>query len=505
MKKIIGGFLIVIVLFMVGCSEKFEKEDKIESPSTNSYPISGVFQGDDSKIFQLKVPKSEITYAEFEKDKVIINDKVYDKVQYKVKNVDTNLYTLQYFKCTREEMNISDKKVNVISIFSNLKPIIDLMYLDNNNIIVNEDNKAAFLKKREGKLSSLSLNKDYSTESKKSFEDKNSGKNSTLLLGVRWMEKEKDKDKYKYKYGTIAINSINGVVNKVLKLPYTIIPRKTGFWIMENFQLYGYDRNENAFEAYNMTELESNEMQLEENRNVNPYVDSFAMNKMDNEAPKDVLFENNIVSFPDDGEEHTRINFINDNYVGFETVNIRSSKNTKDYTYYMYNLDSLNKKSIPLKSIMSSDDYKNVEEMENNLKKKGETLQKYSYAMKRKNGYWYIMGRVTDNKSGAYREDVMMNVIPSRSILSYDELNVSWSDIKSANPFATDAYCSPENDVIVILTEKSLYVHALNNNTIGNVIYEMKLNNNEVPIMAEWALEDYAEKWIVWCEDFQNR
>ena len=55
-----------------------------------------------------------------------------------------------------------------------------------------------------------------------------------------------------------------------------------------------------------------------------------------------------------------------------------------------------------------------------------------SFGLFRRNGLWILRGRVNYIKNGDYMyEDFNIPAIPTREIISYDELYIPWKEIKA--------------------------------------------------------------------------
>lgn len=120
-----------------------------------------------------------------------------------------------------------------------------------------------------------------------------------------------------------------------------------------------------------------------------------------------------------------------------------------------------------------------------------------NFALFRKTGHWYFMGRVKlpENAQVPYL-DFNINLLPPAELVMYDELHLSWTDIKDRIPDAVDAYTSPNRDLAVILTRNQLLIYTMSYGTLGEVpLKKLQLQEGDSVVMAEWALGDYMENW----------
>lgn len=115
---------------------------------------------------------------------------------------------------------------------------------------------------------------------------------------------------------------------------------------------------------------------------------------------------------------------------------------------------------------------------------------------------WIFKGRVNyiENSSYLYR-DFNINILPTKELISFDELLVPWKEIKSKVPEALDAFTSPNEDIAVILTYGYILIYRIDNGTLSDEpIERIKLNSGEKVVMAEWALGKYS---LLWEEQFK--
>lgn len=511
MKKRFNVILILMCCFMlmisfVACNNKFDDDSKIKTPINTKYPIVGMYEVksfDDMNIVDRVIGNISSIY--FDKTSVYLDSKVYSGVTYKARTVDTNQYTVYYLKCSKDEVGLKSDKINIISIYENSNLVVDVLDAGENTILVNIDGKVVYMEKTKKNIDEIKMSIHHMQNMDKGeigIRDKK--KSSTLFLGIRNMKKDKNIDKFvevANVYNTIGINISDEKVNKVHRAPLLIIPRKTGFWSVDNYKVetpYSFD---NAFESKILNIAKEDGAYLDKN-----------INKSSNGKYKylgmDELHTKDIRCFPLDSALSTnRINFVSDNYVGFESV--YNANNTSTLTdkerveyYNVYTLDGINRSHVNLNNMLSVDNYHNLINIEKNLNMKNQTLESESFTLKRKNGYWCVVNKILDSDIKNTVNEIVLNIDPRKDIIKYDELPVTWSSIKNKIPFAIDGFCSPNKDVVVIITERKLYVFNVVNNVIKDKLYEMELKEGDTVIMAEWGVGEYAEKWIDVCTSY---
>jgi len=120
-------------------------------------------------------------------------------------------------------------------------------------------------------------------------------------------------------------------------------------------------------------------------------------------------------------------------------------------------------------------------------------LREDNFALERKNGSWTIIGRGTFQNKNI---DFNANIVPSKKIVHYDDLYISWNTIKSKVPEAIDAYTSPNNKFALILTDQYIYIYEIKNGVLDlSPIEKISLNSKEKVVMSEWATGYFVYKW----------
>jgi hypothetical protein len=117
----------------------------------------------------------------------------------------------------------------------------------------------------------------------------------------------------------------------------------------------------------------------------------------------------------------------------------------------------------------------------------------------RENGRWIpqIAEVETTNNNAATRYELhpFPLALPD-TIVSHDQLVVSWDTIMQSHPEALDAVSSPDGDMIAVITADKLYIYPYGNNQMGPLALQIDLNNNESMVMAQWASAKYADNWL---------
>ncbi|MBZ4666589.1 hypothetical protein [Mahella sp.] len=116
-----------------------------------------------------------------------------------------------------------------------------------------------------------------------------------------------------------------------------------------------------------------------------------------------------------------------------------------------------------------------------------------NFTLKRRNGHWIIKGRLN---TGGGQEDFTVGVMPGDKLVNYDDLCLSWNDIKEKVPSALDAYTSPNKDVLIALGNNFLSIYTIRDGVISSKpARKITIKEGETVVMAEWAMGSYVPKW----------
>ena len=93
-------------------------------------------------------------------------------------------------------------------------------------------------------------------------------------------------------------------------------------------------------------------------------------------------------------------------------------------------------------------------------------------------------------------KDFQIKNTPPKELIQYDELVIPWNIIKSKIPEAIDAFTSPNEDIVIIITSNEILIYPIvENDILLNELGRIKLNNQDSIIMAEWGLGQYTSLW----------
>ncbi|HZK33299.1 MAG TPA: hypothetical protein VFC60_02255, partial [Tissierellaceae bacterium] len=124
-------------------------------------------------------------------------------------------------------------------------------------------------------------------------------------------------------------------------------------------------------------------------------------------------------------------------------------------------------------------------------------LEEESFGLNRRNGYWVMMGRINyKNENQEFFKDFQVKTAPPKEIVHYDELVIPWNIIKARIPEAIDAFTSPNEDIIIVITRNEILIYPIiENDILLNELGKIKLSGKDTIIMAEWGLGRYTSLW----------
>lgn len=113
-----------------------------------------------------------------------------------------------------------------------------------------------------------------------------------------------------------------------------------------------------------------------------------------------------------------------------------------------------------------------------------------SWAIIRKQGQWVPQLALYGSKD-AYRyqlSDVSLT-LPD-SVVSYDRLAVGWNEIRSVRADAKDAFSSPRNELVGIVSDDEIAVYPFDGTMGRKPLATVPLAPNESVVMIQWAVDE---------------
>lgn len=493
MKKITK--IISIVVFVLIFSALFNacrfpnlnSSQKIMAPKNNTAPIQGTWEIVSYKSCDKNSsPNKDLIgqTAEFNSYGAIFSDEICKDPKYKIKVVSTNSYLFYNYKVNHKDLGINQPKIEILSVTSKNKLFYDFIRLNDSKLLLCIDGTFYTLKKISNNTQDIRL-----LEHKFNSKTQNIDTNSKLKSGV-FISLRADNDDIKNSpstYRTIWISSINKKPMPIIEHSGIFIPRKTGFWFL------------------NVNRIKKNNFKQD-------IIDAFPINTK--EHKNSTINNKKTASNKINSDLFTKILFVGNDYLSTEDFN---PLNTDNYLskFKVLPIDNLNSKTgVKISDLMDNSNQNILKDSLNSfLSVRNDKKHEYkkqipseeNFAMIRRNGHWVLIGRLNSNinKNNFINYDI--NAFPPKKLLNYDDLSLSWGDIKNCIPTALDVFTSPNGDIALIVCTDTIYIYSINNKYLSNQpLAKIPIKTNESIIMAEWATGEYVNKWQASFKSFIN-
>lgn len=482
MKKYIIIISVLILIILPSCSAKdFEPKEMIMAPVIISSPIKGKWSvervvdgphkrsGEETQIY------TEIE-ALFHKDGVVVGSDFILEPSYKLRNINLEDYLFYNYKIDSEYLDIEEKEAEIITVLGEEQYFFDFIRFAEDKMFYYDEDKFIFLERNVEEVSSEEVNRYISIEknimrisNKKEIGTLNSG----LLLGIKthFIDEKSETDKWNYK--TIWIKSNNRTIGDIYEIDNLLVPRKKGFYLIDvNRKKLGNLVNDNI-RATAKAKTQENLL-----RQTSMSYDNI---------------EEGSINYP---SSLKNILYIGNDYVSIEEINLE----TKKKKLRVYPIDYLEEnRATKISNLIGEEGLNMFYQSAKDVIKTdaNQILEEESFGLQRKNGYWIMMGRVNyKNENQEFFRDFQVKTVPPKELVYYDELTIPWNIIKSRIPEATDAFTSPNEDIIIIITRNDILIYPIiENEIVLNELGKIKLNNKDTVIMAEWGLGRYTRLW----------
>ncbi|WP_138204087.1 hypothetical protein [Haloimpatiens lingqiaonensis] len=483
-------FLLITLLlfssstFMQACKfPQINPTEKISAPRNKLIPIQGTWKVVDYKDANknAKVNKSLIgKTAEFSQKGAIFLDETCNSPKYKVKVVNAVDYLFYNYKLAPEDLGIKKDKIEIVSVTCNENLFYDFILIDKNRLLIYMDETFFIMDKISDDTKNIAKIKDTV-----SYEEKNSNEssqlNSGVFIGIRSNSANISDSPSSYR--TIWISSKNKKTLDILKSDGIFFPRKTGFWYV--------NVNRTSKSGITQDNIEAHAIDSSDNKNTKITVPSHKPSAQN-------LFRN--------------ILFICNDYIGTE-YSMGSISNNNLNKFQVLPVDNLeNKKGIKISDLVGNVGSNILKDSLNSFlsvrSDKKDTFQdqaidEENFTLTRRNGHWVMTGRLNSSKNEMDYIDFDLNMFPPKKLLTFDDLSLSWSEVKNNIPHALDVFTSPNGDIAIVVSKDALYVYTIENKTLSSKpIEKIPIDSTESIIMAEWATGDYVSKWTDSFRDF---
>lgn len=476
-RRILSIVLIFALCFSIaGCKIiDFDIEDSIKPPEYNDMAIKGSWkiEGFVSTLPEAKVGESDTDnrnkyldkWAIFDDEVAAVASETYVNPQYKIIRTSADSLMQNKYRIDGSKLGLGKQDVSMVNVYADNQVFYEVIITDSKKAYIYIDN--GFLL-----LSKISENVDIALKDKSL---KNAGSNvgsgqyeedpllrSGLLLGIRTADNT---------YRTIWIYSKNREINAVNDAKQLLVPRAKGFWRVG-------------------TIIENNIYAI--------YAEPFREESNTNKGIVEIL-NGNFLRINSD----TKIQFIGNDYIGTES----------NGEFKVYPVDTLkNGEPVSLSQISGQITGNAIEKAAADYASslKGEAPQKIisktdetNFTLIRRNGHWIMRGRL--NYKQPYQkkfQDFDLKLMVPTELICYDEMNIPWNYIKKKIPWTSDAFMSPNRDIVVLADKSSLSIYTLRNRTeIDRQLLKLQLSKGETIVMAEWSIGRFADLW----DNFVNK
>lgn len=500
MKKYI--MLILLILFAslaVSCNvDDIQISENIAAPENILSPISGTWLIEDYKISSTSTMDEEMAKsyigreALFDKKMVSITDNYCFEPSYKIKNVNTKDYLIYQYKVSPEFLNIGKDEIQIVSIIGQEQFYYEFIKVSENAIIMNIEGVFFYLNKTSDKVEDEIIAEYYYTDNAM-FRMANIKEEDILrtgvLIGLKSLNLEnREEGMESWDYRTLFIRSQNRQIVGIYEMEDIFVPRMTGFWKIGvvRKELDSVSNDVIVTQSVKKTvDLKNKEKRIEKDRNIKGKT-------IEENSLKNILYAGN------DYISIEKFDYMNkgQRYLEFYPIDNIDGEKPMKFSDAVGEVGKTSFLEGANKEILSTDKKYNNSTIDL-------TPDEENFGIFRRNGHWVFKGRINYVEDGKYSyKNFDIKTIPPKEIVHYDELSVPWNAIKLKLPEATDAFISPNEDIIIVMERNNMLIYLIDNGEIGDIpIAKIRLKNTEKVIMSEWATGRYP---ILWEEEFLN-
>ena len=459
-------FIVLLIILQTGCGNvQLDIEKTLTPPQDTNIAVMGTWKIEgymskfpDSTVIPANIESFIGMSAIFDRDIAAVANDISINPSYKLIRTSANTYVHSKFRIGADSIGISEDDINVVYVTSENQIFYELLLIDDSTIYACVDKGFLQLKKVDSNIDEQlkrdSLQKGtIKTDSTQYTEDPLL--RTSIMLGIRSADNT---------YRTILMHSKNREVKYLEYTNQIIVPRLNGFWEIGMLKF-----NNNEYKMYAKQYSDENYNAVITNSN-NYIIES---------RPRKILYaSSDYVSTEIDSELKV-----------LHIDNLVSTKGADISEFIIANPVNVLKRSS--QALISSLNREQAKLIDSNA-------QSDAFKLERRNGHWLIRGRLyyTEKYKEKEYEDYDINVMVPKKLLSYDEMSVPWSEIKGNMPWVTDAFCSPNNDISLLVTQDNIRVYPIKNGKVVNSkLLDIPLNKGDTIVMAEWAIGKYADIW----------
>lgn len=486
MKKLRSiSVLLILVLILSSCSyiknkSNFDFTEYIQTPKNNYLSLKGTWKLKEYKATSadnsIQDPIVEVGDRLYIRDRLFAFGSRYTVFpQYSSKYVNYSTYMAQNY-IIDPEVNYSEENIYVLRITDIQNFAQEIIKVSDSEIALSYN---SYIYKFELESEDVSenvldyYNNLYADSSSPTTEQKVSN-DVTAIIGIKTL-KNSSSDEEEYEYSSILIRKKKDSNIEVYKIENLLIPRDDNFWKLD----YSYDNNsESNFLLYPVSK-----------------------------GPKDDSAQ--LLS----DRSGRNITYMNGDYISFKKFDYYALGDTNNYVYELRDFNTFTaNQTLSVSDIAGEnglDEYNSfidsrVRFYENNFGASEDYIiprNPSNIGLERSLNEWNYMTTVEIYRNGVdYFNISKLDLVPLIDVVG-KEPQTSSQKIKGKVTNATQAFTFPNNDYIIIKTDNEIYICEKKGENIGDILATIKLKNDTEIIMAEYALESYAEAWK---EQFTN-
>lgn len=506
-KNLLYVGLLAILLLLSACNiENTEVSDTIKAPKNLNPPIYGKWVIEDYKIPSSSTMNETMAESYIGKEAVFHNDlaavgeEYCTNPSYKIKNVRPIDYLIFQYKTNPKFLDIEEEEIQVVSITGEEQFFYEFIKESEETIIayledaffylrlvdkeVKEEDLAGYYYGERAMLRTMSLDADEILK-------------SSVLIGLKSIGERDGSNLENWNYRTLLINSQSSRIEGVYEMEDIFFPRKTGFWKMTVDRLANGDMVEDSISLYPIKkaapETKSRSLGNE---------GLLGIRSVNEDGDRSLSLVEEAL---DPGKSLKNILYIGNDYISLELINYLESGRRVLEFHPIDNLDKGNPMTVTdIAGEIGKTSF--LEEAKREVLAKNKEYKdssidllpnEESFGLFRRNGHWIYKGRVNFSDSGVHSyRDFNIKAIPSKDIVHYDELTIPWNAIKTKVPEAVDAFTSPNEDLVLIITHNNLLVYTVEQGFISELpLKKIQLKPTEKIIMLEWGIDRYGPIW----------
>ena len=456
-----------------GCTSiEFNIEETIKPPEIDNVAIHGTWRIE--KYISIIKGQSDLNEAEeSNRKKYVGKDAIFDNEicaigievctnpEYKIIRTAADTFLKSTYQINIESLGLKRDKVNVVTISTANKFFNQLIVTNDMTAYVYLENGFLLLKKIsdsvDDKVKQNSVGKVADNKSNEEFEE-DPLLRSGVLIGVRSADNT---------YCTIWIYSKNREIKAVSYREQLLVPRSHGFWEAGGIQHMGQKLYAVPFATSKLQLL--------------PIGDGVNTILTDKPGAKILFLGNDYIGI----EHNFKLNVLPMDNIGVGKA-VKISDIILDNSFNVSNEFERARQDIV--STLDKDKLKSIV---------GE-FDEGNFTLKRRNGHWIMKSRLyfKEDYNGHKYEDFDLNFVVPSTLISYDEMDIPWNNIKSKLPWTVDAYMSPNKEIAVLASRDSLNIYPVQKrNIVNKQLMKIPLSEGDSIIMAEWATGKYADIW----------